>query len=199
MLRDTATRGGVRAARPAVLLVLAVLATGFGVAPAAAVEPAPDRGTARFEVDFLTRMIDHHAMAVEMAMMCVGDAKHEQLRDMCDDIMESQSAQIEDMQTWLRDWYDVSYEPQMRPGEMRRMERLASLSGPEFEIAFMESMMKHHRAAIREAQRCLRRASHPELRDLCEDIIEAQTAEIAQMRQWLCKWYDRCRGRQEAA
>jgi uncharacterized protein (DUF305 family) len=31
----------------------------------------------------------------------------------------SQSAEIEMMQTWLQDWYGISYEPKMMMGEMQ--------------------------------------------------------------------------------
>jgi len=185
--------------RIAAFALTALVAVGFSAAPAAADEPAPDRATARFEVDFLVGMIDHHAMAVEMADICLDKAVHEDLRAMCESIKTSQSRQIEEMQSWLADWYGVTHEPEMKPGDMRQMERLASLSGAEFEIEFMESMIKHHRKAIREGETCLREAYHDDLIGLCENIIATQSAEIAQMQQWLCQWYDRCRGRDEAA
>src|SRR3546814_14782579 len=95
------------------------------------------------------------------------------------------------MQSWLQEWYDMSHEPMMNPGQMRQMERLASLSGAEFEVEFMQSMIKHHRQAIREGEMCLRRGYHDELLDLCENIIAAQRDEIAKLEQWLCDWYDR--------
>lgn len=185
--------------RLAAFLLVALVGAGLTIAPAAADEPAPDQSTARYEVDFLIGMIDHHAMAVEMAEICLDKAIHPELEAMCESIKTSQSQQIEQMQTWLQDWYGVSHEPEMTAGDMRQMEKLAALDGAEFEIEFMESMIRHHRKAISEGEQCLRRAYHPELLELCENIIEAQSAEIAQMDQWLCDWYDRCKGRREAA
>ncbi|MGH9184186.1 MAG: DUF305 domain-containing protein [Acidimicrobiales bacterium] len=87
----------------------------------------------------------------------------------------------------------------MKPGDMRKMERLASLSGAELEIRFMGSMVRHHRKAITEAQTCLKRAYHPELIELCQDIVDTQSEEIAVLESWLCQWYDRCQGRRDAA
>ena len=201
MTPTTPTCSPVRRLTAAVAVAATVVAGGlFAVAsPSAAEEPAPDRRTARFEVDFLRNMIDHHAMAVQMADMCIDKAVHEDLRAMCEDIKASQSAQIEQMQGWLLDWYGVSHEPAMKPGDMRQMEKLASLSGATFEIEFMESMIKHHRKAIREGEMCLDRAYHDELIGLCQNIIATQSAEIDQMQQWLCEWFDRCRGRKQAA
>lgn len=184
----------------AAAFLVAFAAFGLGAGPAAAEEPAPDRRAARFEVDFLMDMIDHHAMAVEMAEMCLDKAVHPELEGLCENIESSQSAELEQMQGWLADWYGVSHEPEMKPGDMRQMTRLAALSGAEFEVEFMESMTRHHRTAIREAEKCLRREAHPDLDDLCSTIIETQSAEIVWMKQWLCQWYDRCghQGRREA-
>lgn len=184
--------------RLSALVLVVLLAPGLSVAPAAAEEPAPDRSTARFEVNFLTGMINHHAMTVEMADLCLDKAVHPELEAMCESIKTSQSQQIDMMQSWLQDWYDIIHEPEMKPGDMRRMDRLASLDGEEFEIEFMESMIRHHRKAIREGEQCLRRAYHPGLLDLCENIIQTQSAEIVRLEQWLCEWYERCKGRNAA-
>jgi uncharacterized protein (DUF305 family) len=154
--------------------------------------PAPTRVQAKYEIDFLQDMIDHHMMAVMTAELCVKKAVHEELRALCQDIIAAQSAEIEQMQAWLQKWYGIAYEPEMSKGMMKDVERLAALSGAEFEIAFMEMMIAHHAKAIREAERCVDRAYHPELEELCEGIIATQSAEIEQMQEWLCEWYGRC-------
>ena len=164
----------------------------LAAAPGTASAPAPDRRTARWEIDFMQDMIDHHMMAVMTARVCVEKAVHEELRALCQDIIAAQSAEMEQMQSWLRQWYGVSHEPRMTPGMELKVEKLASLSGAEFEIAFMEMMIRHHEKAIKKGEECLDRAYHAELRQLCENIIAAQTEEIARMRAWLCEWYGEC-------
>jgi uncharacterized protein (DUF305 family) len=154
--------------------------------------PAPRPSAANFEIKFMTDMIDHHHMAVMSADMCIEKAIHAELRSACENIKTTQMAEIEQMQSWLQDWYGVTHEPVMKPGDEQMMERLASLSGAEFEIAFMEMMIKHHEKAIKEGRHCLDKAYHAELREMCEDIISTQTAEIAQMEAWLCQWYGEC-------
>ena len=154
--------------------------------------PAPRQPQANFEIDFMTDMIDHHAMAIEMSEICLEKAVHQELRERCQMIIETQSAEIERMQSWLSNWYGVSHEPEMKPGDMKMMERLASLTGADFEITFMEMMIKHHEKAIKESRHCLDKAWHEELLQLCHDIIAAQSAEIALFESWLCQWYGRC-------
>lgn len=159
---------------------------------ATAAEPAPDPGTAFYETRFLEGMIDHHAMAVHMSQTCVQKAVHEALRSLCEQIIAAQQAEISQMQTWLQAWYDVSYQPEMKPGEMHRMHRLMSLSGAEYEMRFLESMIRHHRTAVIEGGHCMERAYHDELVALCENMVAMQSEEIRLMRAWLCEWYGKC-------
>jgi len=46
-------------------------------------------------------------------------------------------------------------------------------------------MIPHHQEAIDTAQVILARTSRPEMRQFAQNIIQAQTAEIAQMKNWL--------------
>lgn len=174
--------------RPSAIIVLSLVVAASATADA----PAPGRQTARYEISFMQNMIDHHAMAVEMAELCLTRAIHEELRTTCESIITTQSREIEQMQTWLSEWYGITYEPQMSKQEQRDMQRLASLSGAKFEIAFIEMMIEHHQAAVREASECVEEAYHRPLIRLCERIIAAQSAEIEQFRTWLCEWYGRC-------
>lgn len=161
-------------------------------APGVATAPAPSQRAAKYEIGFMQDMIDHHAMAGMMAEMCVDKPVHRELRRLCQDIIAAQTRKIEQMQTWFQERYGISCEPQMKPADQRMMERMAALSPEEFEIGFMQMMIEHHEKAIREGETCLRRAYHPELIELCENIIETQTPEIELMQEWLCEWYGIC-------
>jgi uncharacterized protein (DUF305 family) len=151
--------------------------------------PSPARVQATFEVRFLENMIDHHAMGVAMAELCAGRTVHTELLELCHSIAEVQAAEIETMQGWLSDWYGIDYEPEMKRGAEKSMERMAALEGVEFEEAFLEMMIRHHAGAVREARRCERRAYHEELIALCESIEVSQIEEIEQMEAWLAEWY----------
>lgn len=160
--------------------------------PATANEPAPTQAQAQYEIRFMTDMIDHHHMAIMMSQICLTNATHEELKAMCADIIAAQQQEIATMQTWLQDWYGISYAPEMTQGDMQRMERMSEMYGAEFEIAFMKSMIRHHWKAVVRASGCLDRAYHPELIAMCEEIIIAQVGEIEILRMWLCRWYGLC-------
>lgn len=53
--------------------------------------PAPTQAQSRYEVFFMEEMIDHHAMAVQMATMCEQRAVHPELLSLCTSIKTSQS------------------------------------------------------------------------------------------------------------
>jgi uncharacterized protein (DUF305 family) len=163
--------------------------------PAQADAPPADPRTGRYEVRFMTEMIDHHAMAIAMSTMCLDRADHRELEAMCAEVITAQQREIQTMQQWLRDWYGVEYQPQMNQGDMRAMQRLAELDGADFEIAFLRAMVKHHWKAVVRADRCVEAAEHDPLVSMCQDIVTTQLAEIVQMQQWLRDWYGRWTGR----
>ncbi|MDP8927637.1 MAG: DUF305 domain-containing protein, partial [Actinomycetota bacterium] len=62
-----------------VITLAVVVLLGWAV-PASAEAPAPDPATARYEIDFMSNMIDHHHMAIEMSEICLERAVHHELR-----------------------------------------------------------------------------------------------------------------------
>lgn len=181
-----------------ILTFVLLLALSFSIAagnwaPALADAHEPSQSAQNFEIKFMQDMINHHMMAVMEAEICLEKAVHEELRMMCEEMLAAQSQEIEMMQAWLMDWYGIDYMPEMHHGMMKMMEKLAALEGEEFEIEFMQSMIKHHSSAVREAEKCLRKAFHEDLLMTCQEIIEMQTAEIEMMQAWLCEWYGICK------
>ena len=66
---------------------------------------------------------------------------------------------------------------------------LDQLSGDEFDKAFLSQMTMHHAMEVMMARPAVANASHPEVKDLAQGIINDQTREIAQMRTWGKDWY----------
>jgi uncharacterized protein (DUF305 family) len=53
------------------------------------------------------------------------------------------------------------------------------------DVAFVQGMIAHHKGAIAMSKVLLEHGKDPANRKLAQDIIDAQTAEIAQMQAWL--------------
>lgn len=165
----------------AVLLLFASVGSAAG--------PAPERDQRRFEIEFLKSMIDHHYGAVKMSELCKGRTVHAELQAMCDSIIANQTAEIEKMRGWLRSWYGEDEEPSLTGRSRRDVERLARLTGAEFEKAYMTMMIEHHSMAAKMAIDCLNEAYHPEMLNMCAMMLGMQGDEIVQLRIWLQQWY----------
>jgi uncharacterized protein (DUF305 family) len=166
----------------ALLAVLAAMLTLVPAVQANAPAGAYDRA-------FLTEMIGHHAMAVEMGEMAEEKSTHAELKRTGEEIVRTQSGEIRRMQRWLREWYGKRVSPMVQHEDMEQMEELESASGAEFEIRFMALMSVHHAQAIERATVALRRARHPAVRRLAGAILKAQEREVNQFRNWLVAWY----------
>jgi uncharacterized protein (DUF305 family) len=171
--------------RRPLFLVSGAAAMLLALAPGSAVGsgPASEPDKAAFEQAFLTNTIDHHFMGVEMAELCVVKAEHPKLPDVCQDIVDNQSAEIEEMRGYLRDWYGTDKEPMMPDnpldGDMSDMEELEEAPpGEEFDVLVSEMFIEHHLLQIARSKRCLRKAEHEDLKDLCRRQIKTQAGEI---------------------
>ena len=60
--------------------------------------------------------------------------------------------------------------------------------GDDFDKAFLAEMIIHHQGAIDMAKQAQQSAKHDEVKKLADDIIAAQTKEIAEMKQWQKDW-----------
>jgi uncharacterized protein (DUF305 family) len=159
------------------------------VTAAFAAGPAPERDQRRFEIEFLTMMIDHHFGGVKLAELCESKATHAELKAMCTQVKTAQTAEISKMQGWLQSWYGIQHTPELDRKTQRQIEELSQLSGAEFEKAFMTILIEHHAEALHHGRECLLEAYHPELINMCATMVGAQGDEIAQLRIWLQQWY----------
>lgn len=138
------------------------------------------------EEQYLTEMVAHHEDAITAARE-LARSDRPQMRALGQSIVESQSAQVAQMQAWLDEWYPdaqpADYEPMMRD--------LSGLSGDALDRAFLEDMVPHHMAAVMMSQQLLVRglAEHPQVAALARDIRDAQRVEIVQMVRWSHEWF----------
>ena len=66
---------------------------------------------------------------------------------------------------------------------------LEGKNGDAFDRAFLSEMIMHHEGAVLMAEAALENAKHPEIKDMANAIITAQTTEIEQMKEWQSSWY----------
>lgn len=60
-----------------------------------------------FDIEFMSGMADHHAMAIMMATPVLINGHHADLYKLANDIVMSQAEEIHQMDEWLHAWYGV--------------------------------------------------------------------------------------------
>lgn len=150
-----------------------------------------------YDRNFIANMIAHHQGAVTMAQLALTNAKHQELKDMANDIISAQNGEISQMKSWQQAWgYPSSSSDNMMDhsamgmmDEMSGMENeLKGKTGDEFDKAFIEQMIMHHQGALDMAAPGEKNAEHQEVKDLTKAIVTTQTKEIKQMKQWQKDW-----------
>ena len=57
-----------------------------------------------FDMAFIEQMIPHHQGAIDMAKLALENAGHQEIKDLAQDIIESQEKEIEMMEDWQTSW-----------------------------------------------------------------------------------------------
>jgi uncharacterized protein (DUF305 family) len=140
------------------------------------------------DITFAQAMIPHHEQAVEMAKLAPTRASSAQIKDLAARIEAAQGPEIEQMRELLErygaDEMVADHGGEHSMGGMAdasSMDKLAQASGPAFDDLFVQLMIEHHEGAVDMAETELRDGQDPAAMQLAQAIIDAQTAEIAEM------------------
>ncbi|MCX7741109.1 MAG: DUF305 domain-containing protein [Meiothermus sp.] len=147
-----------------------------------------------FDIAYMSMMIEHHRGAVEMARAILQVSKDARIRKAAQEIATAQNKEIAQLTAWLKAWYGVApsarYMRMMRDDMKPMMDSaMVGMRAPghpmSVDRAFLEGMIPHHQDAVDMSKACLRRAARAELKRFCQGVIEVQSREIGQYRQWL--------------
>ena len=143
-----------------------------------------------FDLQFIDQMIIHHQGAIMSAEHMIAGSERPELRQLSENIQTSQAEQIEQMRTWREEWYpDAAPTFEMDPTQMSEMmgdNQMQEMMGTEgTDAMFLRMMIPHHQLAIDMSEQALDYAEHPELKELAQQIIDEQSAEIELMEGYL--------------
>lgn len=158
---------------------------------------------AKYDLRFIDAMKLHHQGAVAMAKSAQQKSQRSEIKQLADNIIKAQNKEIAQMKQWRQAWYpDIGGTPMAYSAPMGHMMEMSSdqmqgmmMSGDlgvadaEFDLRFIDAMIPHHEGALTMAQDALSKSKRPEVKQLAQDIITSQLAEIDQMKQWQQAWY----------
>ncbi len=160
------------------------------------------------DIGFSQDMTVHHNQALQMATFALANSQDDQIKRLALQILTSQATEKGLMSGWLILWeapelpsgpqmawmdetdhsemgHDMaSMDPQaLMPGmaSIDQLAKLGLLKGRDFDIFFLQLMMRHHAGGIPMAEAAARLAATPAVRGLALEMARAQTQENASM------------------
>jgi uncharacterized protein (DUF305 family) len=145
------------------------------------------------DVMFAQMMIPQHQQAIQMSdIILVKDGINSGVSELAQQIKDAQAPEIAEMSGWLAGWGQnpspsMGMHQDMGGGTMTHaeMEELQKATGNDAARLFLTGMIKHHQGAITMAEAELADGQNPAAKQLAQDIITAQEAEITTMNELL--------------
>jgi uncharacterized protein (DUF305 family) len=162
------------------------------------------------DVEFMQKMIMHHAQAVEMTALIESHTENKELRLLGARISQSQSDEMKFMKRWLEvrgepeqppmpamqgmdmPGHDMSGHQMLMPGMLtpKQMDDLRKAKGAEFDYLFLTGMIQHHNGALTMVKDLFDTAGagqDAELFNFATDVDSGQRAEIKIMQTMLAE------------
>lgn len=136
------------------------------------------------DIVFLHNMIHHHARGITMSQLARNQATSPQVKDLATRIEAQQGPEIQQMRDLLTAWGAPA---PVTPGGRGPMGGRGNgpmpgmMGGVGFDQMFLQRMIVHHQGAIDMSQTELAQGINPAARNLAQQIINAQQAEINEM------------------
>lgn len=146
------------------------------------------------DITFARDMMPHHKQALQLVDLARDRSTDPALLDLASKIAAAQGPEMGQMAGMLRSWgqdpeagmhhggHDMAMPGMVDDATMKRLE---SLSGREFDTLWLQSMISHHQGAVEMAKAEIANGANPDAKTLAQHVIDAQEAEIAQMKQML--------------
>ncbi len=179
----------------------------FLVGSAGEQQPSPSA----VDIGFAQDMAAHHRQGAEMARVAFQRTENPEIRQIAFDIASTQTEQMGRMRGWLALWSQpvrptgdrmswmsgsggdstgrITSNAASMPGMASSAElgRLRSSSGPRLETYFLQLMVRHHQGGAPMMRAAIERAEIGAVRNLAQQMMTAQTTEVATMKRMLAE------------
>lgn len=149
-----------------------LVAAGCGAAPTMAAA----------EHTFVAQMIPHHELGMTLMDIAATRADDVRLRRLVFEMGGYHHSEMASLSRWSFEW---SITPADEfPGSLTdsTLDRLADMSGPEFDAAWLEAMIVHHEGALAISRSSLAQGMRSEMEKMANATVVVQSREIDEMR-----------------
>lgn len=131
--------------------------------------------------EFVTRMIPHHRLGMELIDEATVHSDGVELRRMVFEMGGYHHDEAAQLSTWATRWH--LEEERTFPGDLRPADvnRLSSLTGPAHDAWWLRLMIDHHRGALVIAREAVVHASDPGVVSMARSVITVQEQQIEDM------------------
>ncbi|MFD2609380.1 DUF305 domain-containing protein [Deinococcus taklimakanensis] len=140
-----------------------------------------------FDRAFLSMMVPHHQMAVDMSKAVLPKSKDATVKTWANAVIKDQNREINQMNTLLKSYggSNTAMANMMKSGMSGMADMVTKAKNPD--VAYVQGMLPHHASAIEMANMALEKTSDPRVLKLARDIVRAQAQEMYDFRTWLMK------------
>jgi uncharacterized protein (DUF305 family) len=151
-----------------------------------------------FDQLYIDMMMPHHQSIIALAQAAQDRLTDERLQTIAADIITAQQAEIGELRGYREQWYGSPEGMPMDASMMGIMEMMPGMGDPESmaammdaqglvasfcagedpDLTFIDLTIPHHEMAITASEAALEQATHDEIREIAEQVIEDQQREI---------------------
>ena len=131
--------------------------------------------------EFLRRMLEHHSSLTLISHAAAEQASSQEARRAAQYIDLRHDVERDRLRRLLRREFRDTLMPPVQPRGQSVADSLALLSGTEYDRAFREWVLAHHREAVRMIDGYLPRLRRPGVTSLAQEIRENQLREIREL------------------
>ena len=130
---------------------------------------------------FVAHMIPHHEIGMELMEVATTHADDVRLRRLVFEMGDYHHSDMGSLLRWSTEW-GVERSDDF-PGDIsdETLQRLESLAGAKFDVAWLEVMIDHHEGALDISRAALEHGARRDVEDLARSTIEVQSREITEM------------------
>lgn len=183
----------VRISRLLNLFLVVLVAVALASTPAYAkskskkkVQTAPTKQQAKFEKDFLKKMMDRHQRGINLATWIDSNTTVTEVNAFCQEFIAREQDEMTSMSTMLYNWYQIAYAPKNKPVSGDAIEDMEDLDDPyEFAAEALSELKGYDKNEIAQMKQPKKKAFHAELKAFAEQLTLVDKAEVIVLQQYI--------------